>query len=252
MLIAGFVVAILAAGVASEWVGGLFPYALFVLLSAVNMIVVWPRAWRWLWRFHGTRLERAFDRNDSVRAARMVRRLAAEAPQMRDWAALNLAILPLLDERWREGIDALRALDRDKLAPGSQVMLDNSLAWGLTHDGSLDEAVALAGSTVERARADATLSPLSLGACIGTLGVALTRAGRHEEGLRRLQEAIAFGGRRRTKVSRLFYVGEAARALGREAEARDAFAEAARLAPDSRFGRRAAERLKSAPAVPYR
>ncbi len=73
-----------------------------------------------------------------------------------------------------------------------------------------------------------------------------------EPGLQQLREAIAAGGLPRHQSVRHLYMGDAERGLGRTEAAHAAYTEAARLAPDSRVGRRAAERLNSAPPEPYR
>jgi tetratricopeptide (TPR) repeat protein len=254
ILVAGFIVVILAASFAHDHIGGPSPIIVLVLLGALNWFVVRRYAWNWLWRRSFARLQRAVARDDRSGAERLLRRQALEAPTpaVRAWVAHMSAALLTLDERWRDAVTALRAIDRDALGPREQLMLDNSLAWALTHDGALDDAVALARTTAERARADAALGAVSRGACIGTLGVTLTRAGMHEPALALLREALALGGSPRLQVARYFYIGEAERARGHADAAQAAYAEAARIAPGLGFGRRAAERLNSASAMPYR
>ena len=254
ILLAGFVVAIVAAGFAGRFVGGVVPLAVFAMLSAVNVFFVWRVTWKWLWRRAFARVRRAFADEDARRAERLLDRLAPQAPtrQLRTSIAINRAMVPILDERWHDAVIALRAVVLGTFDEHWRISYDNALAWALTHDGALDEAVGLARATVERARADARLPAESRAACIGTLGVALVRAGMLEPGLQHLREAIAAGGMPRHQSVRHLYMGDAERGLGHDAAAEAAYREAARLAPDSPVGKRAAERLKSAPPVPYR
>ena len=254
ILVGGFCVAIVASNVARDYFDRPLPLVVFVVLSALNWYVVRRYAWNWLWRRSFNRLNRALARDDRPTAERLLQRQAHEAtsPAVRAWVAHVGATLLNQDERWHEAVVALRAIDRDALGARERIVVDNSLAWALTHDGALDEAVALARANVETVRADAGLDGVRRGACIGTLGVALVRAGDHASGLALLREALAHDGGPRLQAIRHYYVGEAERARGHVDAALAAYAEAARLGPELPFGRRAAERLKSASPVPYR
>lgn len=254
ILIAGFVVAIVAAAVASSFVPE--PGAILILVAcvALNVTVVRRRAWRWVWRRAGARLTRAFAREDADGALEIIDSLSAQSPTrgVREQFIANRGVAMIMDERWKSGVAVLRGLDRKLFGRGMLLLIDNDIAWALIHDGAIEEGLALARATVDAARVEPTIDPTFRGACIGTLGCALVLANMPEAGLVLLREALALVGPPRHQATRLLYIGDAEQALGRAAEARAAWEEAARLAPASRWGRRAAERLKSAPPLPYR
>jgi len=254
ILLAGFVVAIVAAGVASSLVPE--PGAIFILVACVafNVTVVRRRAWKWIWHRAGIRLQRAFAREDIDAALEIIDSLSAQSPTtaVREQFVANRGVAMIMDEQWKSGIAVLRGLDRKLVTKSMRLLIDNAIAWALIHDGAIEEGLGLARATVDAARVEPAIEPKSRGACIGTLGAALVLANMPEAGIGLLREALALVGPPRTQATRLLYIGDAEQALGRAAEARAAWEEAARLAPDSRWGRRAAERLKSAPPMPYR
>ena len=194
ILLCGFVVAILVANLTSALVGTPPAVGVFALLAAFNIFVVRPRAWAWLWRRAFLRLSHAIVGQDVERALELADNLAAQATTRgtREFLVANRGIALIMGEKWKSGIAVLRGVDRGLLSPLARLIVDNDLAWGLTHDGAHDEAIAVARATAEAARADATLEPVFLGCCIGTLGTALVRANMPEPGLVHLREAHAF------------------------------------------------------------
>jgi tetratricopeptide (TPR) repeat protein len=225
----------------------------FFVMVAVES-VVWRLAWHWMWRRAGRRHVAAFEREDVDAALRTLDTMVVRrpSPAFRAWLAFERASVSMLHDRWHEAVVALRAVDRDALSEPLRQDLDNNLAWALAHDGAEDEAVALARTVVERARADASVPVDARAAYIGTLGVALVRRGAPAPGLELLREALALGGTPRMQAMRYLFVGDAQRALGREDAEREAYLECIRAAPSSRSARAAAERLSSAPKSPYR
>ncbi len=254
ILLAGFIVAILVADLASAFVPAPGVVLVFVALAALNVTVVRRRAWKWVWHRAGKRLMRAFAREDLDGALEIIDSLSAQSPTtaVREQFVANRGVAMIMDEQWKSGIAVLRGLDRKLLPRSVQLLGDNAIAWALIHDGAIEEGLALARATVDAARVEPKLDPKSRGACIGTLGSALVRANLPEAGLGLLREALALVGPPRTQATRLLYIGDAEQALGRTAEARAAWEKAAKLAPSSRWGQRAAERLKSASPLPYR
>lgn len=254
ILTSGFVIAIVVAAIAGDVVATPIAIALFLLLAAVNVTVVRTWSWRWIWRWENRRLLRLFAAEDVAGALELTDRLSAQATtkQVREVYVCDRGIAMLMDEQWKSGLAVLRALDRTLLNKATLLLVDNSIAWALIHDGALEEGLALARTTVDAARVERTLDPYSRGACIGTLGSALVLANMPQPGLALLREALALVAPPHTQTKRLLYMGDAEHALGHDAEARAAWGQAVKLAPDSRFGRRAAERLKSAPPLPYR
>lgn len=101
----------------------------------------------------------------------------------------------------------------------------NNLAWVYLQRGEkADEAASLARQALEA-------QPGRAAYYADTLGLALTRAGRPAEGVAALERALAAvpPSETRLRAEVLGHVAEAYRALGREADAQAAEAEAARL-----------------------
>jgi hypothetical protein len=222
ILLCGFVVAILVANLTSALVGTPPAIGVFGVLAVLNVFVLRPYAWAWLWRRAFARLSHAIVLQDVERALELADNLAAQATTRgtREFLVANRGIALIMGEQWKSGIAVLRGVDRGLLSPLAHLVIDNDLAWGLSHDGAHD--------------------------------VTLVRANMPEPGLVHLREAQAFPAPPRASAARLLYIGDAEEALGRAAEARAAWADAARISPDSPWGRQAAERLKSASPVPYR
>ena len=125
--------------------------------------------------------------------------------------------------------------------------LDNLVAWVAAHAGQTARAVEVARANAD-ASSDARLRPYLL----GTLGAALVLDGQPAAALVPLRESLALGGPRWAQAVRRYYLGEALAALGRFDEARAEWHEAVTIAPKSRWGRRARERLDAGAPSAYR
>jgi len=160
------------------------------------------------------RLERAFAAGDAPALRRHMADYQEWPPEARLWQARAL----MLEERWSE---ARRLLMRCR---PSRIVEDH-IAWCMAHDGEAEAAVALASSPVTR-------------------GVALLRADRPHEA------AAQLGGV--DGACAAFHQGEALHSIGREDEARLAWARAAADHGDGKWARKARERLGPDRAGPYR
>ncbi|HEX8954402.1 MAG TPA: tetratricopeptide repeat protein [Polyangia bacterium] len=171
---------------------------------------------------------RFFPRVESYRARLRVRALAA-------------------DEKWSEALESLRQMGDTAVGTNERVAHDNLVAWCCAHAGETAPAVGLARANAE-APADARMRPYLL----GTLGAALILDGQHAAALAPLRDALALGGPRWAQAVRRYYLGEALAALGRFDEARAEWHQAVTIAPRSRWGRRAQERLADGAPAAYR
>jgi tetratricopeptide (TPR) repeat protein len=130
------------------------------------------------------------------------------------------------------------------------LLRQNAFAWCEAHDGAAHEAVERAQRNIEAAR---TVYPSIVPYCLGTLGAALVLAGRANDAVGPLQEALRAGRPARAQVIRAYYLGEAYRAGGRVDDAVAAYERCRREKPESKWARKAAERVQElAQATPYR
>ncbi len=160
----------------------------------------------------------------------------------------------MYEGRYAEAIRLLESVDRARLQASAVPWLLNNLAWALARVGVGGRAVEAARESIDaNARAgDRATSNDDLRTCqLGTLGAALVVAGKPDEAVEPLEQALARGGTAAQQARRGFYLGEALRALGREDEARAAWKRAAEAAPDDELGAAAGEKLEHA-APPYR
>jgi tetratricopeptide (TPR) repeat protein len=155
----------------------------------------------------------------------------------------------LNEERWAEARAALAALNRDKFTDATRVLHANAMAWCLAHDGAAAEAVSLAESACA---SEAAARPADRPYLHGTRGVALTLDGRYADALAPLQKALAAGGPAWAQAVRSYYLGQALFALARVDEARAAWERAAAESSQSRWARRAQQRLATAVPSAYR
>ena len=132
ILLCGFVVAILVANLTSALAGTPPAVGVFVLLAAINIFVVRPRAWAWLWRRAFVRLSHAIVGQDVERALELADGLAAQATTRgtREFLVANRGIALVMGEQWKSGIAVLRGVDRGLLSPLARLIVDNDLRLG--------------------------------------------------------------------------------------------------------------------------
>jgi tetratricopeptide (TPR) repeat protein len=178
------------------------------------------------------------------------------ASQERDaWTTLlaaNDGYLHMLAGKWRE---ASRAFASIANTPGLPMpfwfSVRNNLAWSKTQAGDVDAAVAIASAL--RDDPEVAASPYHRVVADGTLGVALTRAGRHGDALTRLAAAESSEGPPLFRASYAFHLAEAQRGLERIDDAEASYRRAVELAHDSEWGERAERALAELhEARPYR
>jgi tetratricopeptide (TPR) repeat protein len=153
--------------------------------------------------------------------------------------------------RFRESRDILEKIDPNHLPLDWRIGRDNDLAWAMMHEGATTEAIAVAE------RAVAALTPASSAEdssrSIGTLGIALMKAGRLDEARETLERALAVGGSPSLVAARAFYLGETLVALGHPDEAAETYEKASRAMPDGDYGKHARAALASISKTrPYR
>lgn len=135
----------------------------------------------------------------------------------------------ILRKRWAEARAAPAKVDLAHFEKDSQAVILNNLAYTTARNGDPTEAIVL----IERAYATADKSPgnkmvRALPSMRATHGIALHLAGRHEEALPLLEVSVDDGSNR-VRNERLYWLGRIYRMLGREDDARVAFARAIEL-----------------------
>lgn len=147
-----------------------------------------------------------------------------------EWVAESLLNVLLGDEllarkQWALGRDALAKVNPKALNGAYGIVLRNNLAYATARSGDPATAIPMAESAL--AEAKETDASAIVPSVKGTLGIALTLDGRHEEALPLLEEAVRAGGEARSQNERLYWLGHAYRALGRSDDAVDAFTRSA-------------------------
>jgi tetratricopeptide (TPR) repeat protein len=238
-----FAVAIVVGGLAGFAAGGSFRVFFEVLLAGTFTAFAAGNV------AATARLERALAREDAEGALRAVRLQAMFIGRLRgarDVLRTNLLAACTVAEDWERARRAIEAIDWSATTGRSGPMLRNNAAWCLAMMGDLARAIPLA----EQALATAPSAGRGFSSSLGTLGVALTLAGRHDEAIRRIEEALRIGGSPRAQSIRAFYLGEAWAAKGDQTRARAAYERSMRERPEGRWATRAREQL--AKMVPYR
>jgi tetratricopeptide (TPR) repeat protein len=156
-----------------------------------------------------------------------------------------------LERKHAHAAKLLASVDTKVLAKAWAPVLWNNLAWYRVLSGDASNALTAARTSLELS--DETTSPLFSGGTdlrglqLGTLGAALAITGDAEhasEAIEKLEQSLARGGSKKHQAAREFFLGEALSVLGREDDARAAYARAVEEAPDSELAERATERLK--------
>lgn len=132
----------------------------------------------------------------------------------------------------------------DESPPGSPFknLRKNNVAWALVTMGDFEAAEKLAREALKASEAeqDTVVVPFAS----GTLGSALVGLGRAEEAVPLLKRAVELGADfPRAQATRYFFLGEAYTALGKNADARNAYREGHEVDPRSEHGAKCKERL---------
>lgn len=186
----------------------------------------------------------AFERGDVDALARARRLLRAGLPDSAVTTHSELVgdgELLILRERWAEARDVLAKIDRAVLPEVSRPGVLNNLAYATALAGEPVRGAELARQAIDEAKAQGASYPREKHPFLrGTLGVALSLAGEHEEAIA-LLEPLLGEGPKRAIAARAFHLGGSLRALGRFEEAERAFGRGA--AQDGPFAQRCRDAL---------
>jgi tetratricopeptide (TPR) repeat protein len=193
------------------------------------------------------RLARAFAAEDLPAMRRELGRLIdyfRDQPRMREILRMAEASAFVAEEKYAEARAVLESIDQSILGEAALPTIQNNIAFCMAQLGEAEAAVEMARAAVGRAEDQSAATVANL---LGTLGICYVQARRHAEALPVLQKALGRGEKaqpvqRHAQAIRAYYLGEALLALGRAAEARQAFERAAKEAPNTRYGRRALEK----------
>jgi len=152
------------------------------------------------------------------------------------------ASILLVEERYTEARNGLRALEAKKLSKRNAAVIQNQIAWCTLHLDEPTKAIEIAQSVLPQLE--------SLGPAYGSsghlvLGAANFLLGRHTEAVSHLEKAYAGSTDSPSRKSTAaFYLGGSLSALCKHNDAREAFQHAYEALPSGRYGIRASERLK--------
>lgn len=134
----------------------------------------------------------------------------------------------LVRKQWGDARDELAKVERRVLPKEVDVISLNNLAYATARAGDAARGVILVESALEQARhVETDAMKRSLPSLHGTHGIALHLAGRHEDALPILEEVAQADGIDRLRNERLYWLGCAYRAVGRDDDAHAAFSRAA-------------------------
>jgi Flp pilus assembly protein TadD len=135
----------------------------------------------------------------------------------------------IVRKRWAEAHAALSQVDLRLFPAHSRAVVLNNLAYVTARNGDPEKALEIISQAFAEAdKAAGAKMVQALPSLRGTHGIALTLAGRHEEALPLLQLG-AHEGTDRSRNERLYWLGKVYRMLGRDDDARVAFAMAIEL-----------------------
>ena len=221
-----------------------------IVTSALAFVAMFRlnRAFRWR---RSKRFQRAYRdaivRGDLFGAKREIERVYGDTRLGRDIAKLYKASELFNAARFDESLRLLESIPRGNPEGQMLPLILNQIAWCYAHTGRAHEAVTTAREALERAGETAFLPfPQWMASFRTTLGMSLVHAGRPDEALPYLSQALKDHDRpdRRSVVA--FYMGTAYEGLGRRDEARASFERSVREAPESRSGKSAHSRLVEA------
>ena len=218
----------------------------FVAVSQLNRALSWRRAKRPQLAYWD-----AISRGDLASAKREIESAYGSGPLARDIIKLNEATALSRAARFDESLSLLETMPRERTDPRLLPALLNQMAWCKAHTGRAHEAVAIALEAIEKAGETAGRSfPAWMASFRGTLGASLALAGRLDEALPYLAQALKDHERPDSRAAVAYYMGVAYERLGRRDKARANFERSVREAPASLFGSRARSRLLEADPTP--
>lgn len=147
----------------------------------------------------------------------------------------------LLEEQYQDALAQLQTLDRSRLPKNAGPVVDNQIAWCLMQLGEPQKGIQIAQSVLPRLE---TMGPNYGASGHEVVGVGNLLVGNASEAVPHLEQAYASSDLPALKACAAFYLGEAFSALNNTDGARAAYRRAYESLPSSKFGARAAERLK--------
>lgn len=174
----------------------------------------------------------AFARGDADELAALNRLFTlfySDRDERRAHDTMRLGEEMIVRKRWPDAQAALEKVDLEWFPPHSRAVVLNNLAYATARNGNPVAALEI----VERAYAEGDKAAgakmtNALPSMRATHAIALTLAGRHEEALPLLELCVKEG-TARSRNERLYWLGYVERMLGRDDEARIAFAQAIEL-----------------------
>ena len=152
--------------------------------------------------------------------------------------AYGISVL-ILEERYREALEQLQALDIKRIGKKGAPVITSQIAWCMAQLGEPAKAIELSQSVFPQMQ---SIGPDYSSSANLVLGVCEFLLGRPLEAVPHLEKACANAGPSR-KATAAFYLGESHSALGNTSDARSAYQQAQKALPNGRFGIRALEPL---------
>lgn len=133
----------------------------------------------------------------------------------------------LVREDWAGARAVLEAIDVAALPAASRPMFENNWAYATAQSGEPDAAIPIAEGALRRAEKLGRLAPQQLDYLRGTLAIARSLAGQHEEAIDALEPLSRADAAPRATAARAFFLARSLGALGRTDDACAAYARAA-------------------------
>jgi tetratricopeptide (TPR) repeat protein len=216
--------------------------SLWMLLTAILAVIVGMFVANVVTRTYLNRFRVAIAREDLPTARRLVEGLTDfyrwRGREVVKTYGINILVV---EERYQEALDGLRALDMQKIGPKGSPVVKSQMAWCLAQLGEPSKAADLINSVLPQMEPK---GPQYLAGAHLVLGVSYFLMGRAAEATPYLEGVYAAAAARTSrKAAAAFYLGETYAALGNGSEARHAFQNATEALPSGRFGIRASKRL---------
>ena len=148
----------------------------------------------------------------------------------------------LLEERYRDAATQLQTLDRRKLPKNAGPVIDNQTAWCLVQLGEPQKGLSIAQSALPQLE---SMDPNYGASGHEVVGVGNLLIGNVSEAVPHLEKAYASSKLPALRACAAFYLGEAFSSLNNADEAQAAYRRAYEALPNSKFGARASEHLKT-------
>ncbi len=147
----------------------------------------------------------------------------------------------VLEERYQEALDGLRALELQKIGEKGIPVVKSQIAWCIAQLGDPAKAADLIRAVLPQMEA---MGPEYRASAQLTFGVSIFLMGKAAEAVPQLEEVYGSATDHTSrKATAAFYLGESYSALGNPSGARQAYQNAVEALPNGRFGIRASKRL---------